>query len=153
MAFYKTGIAGKEKKYATGIVFYTTILFLSGVAFGYFIITPMSINFLANFQVSSMVANNITLDSIISIVTTLTLITGLVFELPIVIYFLSKLGIITPAFMRKYRRHAVVVILIVAAVITPTSDATTMLFVSMPLYLLYEISIFVSAKVLRERKA
>src|SRR5207244_3187870 len=104
---------------------------------------PMSVNFLANFQVSTMVENFITLDSIISMVTTLTLITGIVFELPIVIYFLTKIGIITPAFMRKYRRHAVVITLILAAIITPTSDATTMIFVSIPLYMLYEISIFV----------
>lgn len=151
--FVKPALQEKEKKYARGIVFYTSFLFLSGVIFGYFIITPMSINFLANFQVSELVANNITLDSIISIITTLTLITGLVFELPIVIYFVTKIGLITPSFMRKYRRHAVVIILIVAAIITPSSDATTMLLVSAPLYILYEISILVSANVLRERKA
>ena len=151
--FVKPALQEKEKKYARGIVFYTSFLFLSGVLFGYFIITPMSINFLTNFQVSLLVENFITLDSVISIVTTLTLVTGLVFELPIVIYFLSKLGIITPKFMRKYRRHAVVVILIAAAIITPTSDATTMIFVSMPLYMLYEVSIFVSAKVLKRKKS
>ncbi len=150
--FVKPALQEKEKKYARGIVFYTSFLFLSGVSFGYFVITPMSINFLTNFQVSVLVENFITLDSVISIVTTLTLVTGLVFELPVVIYFLTKVGIITPSFMRKYRRHAVVVILIIAAVITPTSDATTMIFVSIPLYFLYEISIFVSAKVLREGK-
>ncbi len=148
--FVKPALQEKEKKYARGIVFYTSFLFLSGVLFGYFVITPMSVNFLANFQVSKMVENNITLDSIISIVTTLTLITGAVFELPIVIYFLTKIGLITPSFMRKFRRHAVVVILIVSAIITPTSDATTMVFVSLPLYLLYEISIFVSARVMWE---
>lgn len=150
--FVKPALQEKEKKYARGLVFYTSFLFLSGVAFGYFVITPMSVNFLANFQISTMVENTITLDSIISIVTTMTLITGVVFELPIVIYFLSKIGIITPAFMRKYRRHAAVVILILAAIITPTADATTMVFVAMPLYVLYEISIFVSVRVMKEKE-
>lgn len=104
-------------------------------------------------QVSTQVQNTITLDSFISTVTTMTLISGIVFELPIVVYFLTKIGLLTPIFMRTYRRHAVVVILILAAVITPTSDATTLVMVALPLYVLYEISIFVSAYVLRSKTA
>ena len=148
--FIKPALKEKEKKYARGIVFYTSILFLTGVFFGYYVITPMSVNFLGTYQVSSEVRNTITLDSFIGTVTTLTLITGLVFEMPIAIYFLSKIGIMSPAFMRKYRRHAVVIILILAAIITPTSDATTLMLVAIPLWLLYEVSIFVSAYVTKK---
>jgi sec-independent protein translocase protein TatC len=149
--FIKPALSEKEVSYARGIVFYTSFLFLLGVLFGYYVITPMSVNFLGSYQVSEQVKNTITLDSFISIVTTMTLITGLVFELPIVVYFLSKVGILTPLFMRTYRRHAIVIILIVAAVITPTSDATTLFMVALPLYVLYEISILVSAYVLKEK--
>jgi sec-independent protein translocase protein TatC len=149
--FIRPALKDKEKKYAQGIVFYTSFLFTTGVLFGYYVITPMSVNFLGTYQVSAEVKNTITLDSFIGTVTTLTLITGLVFELPIVIYFLSKIGIMSPAFMRKYRRHAVVVILIVAAIITPTSDATTLMLVAIPLWILYEISIFVSAYVAKTK--
>ena len=149
--FIKPALSTKEKNYARGIVFYTSFLFMLGILFGYYIITPMTVNFLGNYQVSEQVKNTITLDSFISIVTTMTLITGIVFELPIVVYFLSKVGILTPTFMRTYRRHAVVAILILAAVITPTSDVTTLVMVALPLYVLYEISILVSAYVLKEK--
>lgn len=81
----------------------------------------------------------------------MTLISGIIFELPILVYFLTKIGVLTPSFMRTYRRHAVVIILIIAAVITPTSDATTLILVALPLYILYEVSIFVSAYVLRNK--
>jgi len=151
--FIRPALKDQEKKYARGVVFYTSFLFLAGVLFGYYIIAPMSINFLGTYQVSADVRNTITLDSFIGTVTTLTLMTGLVFEMPIAIYFLTKIGIMSPAFMRKYRRHAVVLILILAAIITPTSDATTLMLVAIPLWILYEISIFVSAYVTRNRPA
>ena len=149
--FIKPALTVKEKSYARGIVFYTSFLFITGLLFGYYIITPMTVNFLGDYQVSEQVKNTITLDSFISTVTTMTLISGIVFELPIVVYFLSKIGILTPTFMRTYRRHAVVVILILAAVITPTSDATTLFMVAIPLYFLYEISILVSSYVVRKK--
>ena len=149
--FIKPALTVKEKTYAKGIVFYTSFLFIFGVLFGYYVITPMTVNFLGSYQVSEQVKNTITLDSFISTVTTMTLISGIVFELPIVVYFLSKIGILTPSFMRTYRRHAVVLILIIAAIITPTSDATTLVMVAMPLYVLYEISILVSAYVLKKQ--
>jgi sec-independent protein translocase protein TatC len=150
-SFVKPALHKNERRYARGIVFYTSFLFLTGIGFGYYIITPMTVNFLGTYQVSAQVQNMISLDSFISTVSTMTLITGIVFELPIVVYFLTKIGMLTPGFMRDYRRHAVVVILILAAVITPTSDATTLLMVAIPLYFLYEISIFVSAYVSRNR--
>ncbi len=151
--FIKPALTIKEVSFARGIVFYTSFLFLTGILFGYYVITPMTVNFLGSYQVSAQVSNTITLDSFISTVTTMTLISGIVFELPILVYFLTKVGMITAKFMRTYRRHAVIVILIVAAVITPTSDATTLIMVSLPLYVLYEISIFVSAYVNRKKVA
>jgi sec-independent protein translocase protein TatC len=151
-SFIKPALYEKERRYARGIVFYTSALFLTGVLFGYYIITPMSVNFLGSYQVSAQVKNTITLDSFISTVTTLSLLTGLVFELPIVIYFLTKIGLMSPAFMKTYRKHAVVVILILSAVITPTSDATTMILVAVPLYVLYELSIIVSARVIKNKE-
>jgi len=150
--FIKPALHENEQRYAKGIVFYTSFLFLTGVLFGYYVITPMSVNFLGTYQVSAEVKNMISLDSFISIVTTMTLITGVVFELPIVVYFLTKIGILTPKFMRTYRKHAIVIILIVAAIITPTSDATTLMLVAIPLYFLYEISIFVSAYVVKQKE-
>ena len=150
-SFIKPALYEKERRYARGIVFYTSGLFLMGVLFGYYIITPMSVNFLGSYQVSAQVKNTITLNSFISTVTTLSLLTGLVFELPIVIYFLTKIGLMSPAFMKTYRKHAVVVILILSAVITPTSDATTMILVAVPLYVLYELSIIVSARVIKNK--
>ena len=151
--FIKPALHEKERRYANGIVFYTSFLFITGVLFGYYIITPMTVNVLGNYQVSTEVQNMISLDSFISTVTTMTLITGIVFELPIVVYFLSKVGILSPKFMRDYRKHAIVVILILSAVITPTSDATTLIMVAIPLYILYEVSIFVSAYVVRGKQA
>jgi len=150
-SFIKPALYEKERSYARGIVFYTSALFLTGVLFGYYVITPMSVNFLGTYQVSAEVKNTITLASFISTVTTLTLLTGLIFELPIVIYFLTKIGLMSPAFMKAYRKHAVVVILILSALITPTSDATTMILVAVPLYVLYELSIIVSARVIRNK--
>lgn len=150
--FIKPALTTKERSYAHGIVFYTSMLFLTGVLFGYYIITPMTVNFLGNYQVSLEVKNTIAISSFISTVTMMTLMTGIIFELPVVVYFLTKVGILTPQFMRTYRRHASVIILIVAAVITPTSDITTLFMVAIPLYGLYEISILVGAHVIKKEK-
>jgi sec-independent protein translocase protein TatC len=150
--FVRPALSEREIRYSRGIVFFTSLLFLSGVAFGYFIITPLSINFLGNYKVSEEIANSISMDSYINTVTVLSMSTGLVFELPMVVYFLSKLGLITPAFMRTYRRHAMVVNLIIAALITPSPDVTSQLLVAVPLFMLYELSIYVSAAVLRNRE-
>lgn len=150
--FIKPGLTDKERTSASGFVFYATLLFVLGILFGYFIIAPLSITFLANYTVSSIIQNQITIDSYLSSVATLTLGTGVVFELPILIFILSKLGIMTPRFMRSSRRYAMVIILIVAAVITPTPDILTMMTVAFPLFILYEISIVISARVERKRE-
>jgi sec-independent protein translocase protein TatC len=150
--FIKPALHEKEKKAASGFVFYASILFLSGVLFGYFIITPVSLNFLAGYTVSASIQNLFSIDSYISSVSTLTIATGLVFELPILIYILANLGIATPKFMRETRRYAIVIILIIAAVVTPTPDMLTMTVVAIPLLLLYELSIGVAAAVERRKK-
>lgn len=150
--FIKPALHEKERKAANGFVFYTSCLFILGVLFGYFVITPISLNFLAGFTVSTAIQNLFSIDSYISSVATLTLATGLVFELPILVYVLATLGIMTPKFMRESRRYAIVIILIVAAVVTPTPDMLTMTVVAIPLFLLYELSISVAGRVEKRRK-
>ncbi|MGB4774065.1 MAG: twin-arginine translocase subunit TatC [Daejeonella sp.] len=145
--FVKPALHEKEQKSASGFTLYATILFIVGILFGYYIIAPLSISFLAGYHVSEIIQNQITIDSYLSTVATLSLGTGIIFELPIVIFILSKLGIMTPKFMRSSRRYATVIILIIAAIVTPTPDILTMLTVSFPLFLLYEISIYISARV------
>ena len=145
--FIKPALHDKERKAATGFVFYATFLFALGVFFGYFIITPMSIRFLVGYEVSASIENLYTIDNYLSSVATLTLASGLVFQLPIIIYILSNLGILTVQFMRSSRRYAIVVILIIAAVVTPTPDAITMMVVSVPLFILYEVGIMVAGRV------
>lgn len=149
--FIRPALLEKERKAASGFVFYTSLLFFIGVLFGYYVITPMSLHFLATYTVSSRIQNLFDIDSYISSVATLTIASGLVFELPILIYILASLGIMTPKFMRESRRYAIVIILIIAAVVTPTPDMLTMTIVSIPLFLLYEASIFVAAAVERRR--
>lgn len=149
--FIKPALTSVEIGYSRSLIFFVSILFSIGVLFGYFLIAPLSINFLGSYQVSTSVQNMIEMDSYISTITIITLASGIIFELPIVVYFLSKLGILTPTFMRRYRKHAVVVILILAAVITPSPDITSQLLVALPVYVLYEASIFVSAYVLNKK--
>lgn len=144
--FIKPALQKSERTYARGLVFWGSFLFLSGVAFGYYIITPLSVQFLGGYTVSELVSNQISLKSYISTVTTITLSTGLVFQLPILIYFLSKLGFVTPELMKTYRRHAIIAVLLLSAIITPP-DITSQVLVSLPLLLLYEISIFISRMV------
>ena len=122
---------------------------LIGVVFGYYVIAPLSINFLGSYQVSQTVANQISLTSFVSTVTTISLANGIIFELPILVYFLTKIGLLTPEFMRTYRRHAMVVTLILSAIITPP-DITSQILVSFPLIILYEISIQISKSIIRK---
>jgi sec-independent protein translocase protein TatC len=150
--FIRPALKEKERKGSVAFIFSATFLFILGVLFSYYVIAPLMINFLGNYKVSERVENNFTADSYISTVTTLTLATGLIFELPVLVYFLTRFGIITPQFMRKYRKHAVVVILIVAGVITPSPDVTSQLLVAFPLYFLYEVSIFVSYYVIKRKE-
>src|SRR6202000_822710 len=150
--FIKPALHERERKAASGFVFYASFLFLLGICFGYFIVTPLSIKFLSGYVVSDTIQNLFSIDSYISSVSTLTLASGLVFELPILVYILANLGIATPKFMRETRRYAIVIILIIAAVVTPTPDMLTMTVVAIPLLLLYELSIGVAAAVERRKR-
>jgi len=149
--FIKPALHAKERKAASGFVFYASLLFILGVLFGYFIITPLSIRFLAGYIVSDSIKNYFDIDSYLSSVATLTLATGAVFQLPILVYIVSSLGFLTPKLMRQGRRYAIVIILIIAAVVTPTPDALTMTVVAIPLFVLYEMSIVVAGVVERRR--
>jgi len=150
--FIRPGLYDKEAKYTEGFVLVASSLFLVGIAFGYFVLVPFSINFFANYSISDDVQNLFTVTNYISFITIFLLSCGLMFELPMLVYVLSKFGLLTPHFMRTYRRHAVVVLMIVAAIITPTADAGTLMLVFVPLYVLYEISIFISASVNAKRE-
>lgn len=149
--FVKPALHENERKSASGFVIFASTLFFLGILFGYFIICPLSINFLTNFTVSPDIQNTFTIDSYLSSVMTLTLGAGVIFQLPVIIYILSKVGIMTPAFMRASRRYSTVLILIIAAVVTPTADPYTMLIVAMPLFLLYELSIYISANIEKKK--
>ena len=140
-AFVSPALYENERKYARLLVVAGYIMFMIGVALCYFLIFPLTIRFLGNYQVSDDVANIITLSSYIDTLSMLTLMLGIVFELPILCMLLGKMGILTADFMKEYRRHAIVIILIVAAIITPTTDVMTLMLVTLPIYLLYEISI------------
>ncbi|MFH0841998.1 MAG: twin-arginine translocase subunit TatC [Bacteroidota bacterium] len=148
--FLKPALHSNEAKHARGAVMVSSLLFFMGVLFGYFILAPLSIHFLTTYRISEDVVNQINVRSYIGTLTSICLATGLVFELPIIAYFLTRIGIVTPDFMRKYRKHSIVVIFIVAAIITPP-DVFSQMLVSIPLLILYEISIFVSAGVMKRR--
>ena len=148
--FFKPALKANEARYAKGAVFAASMLFFIGVSFGYFMLAPLSIHFLSSYEISADVVNQINIKSYIGTLTSICLATGVVFELPIIAFFLTKIGLITPAFMRKYRKHAIVVIFILAAIITPP-DVFSQTLVAIPLLMLYEISIFISAKVMRQK--
>lgn len=141
--FVSPALYEKERKNIKYFIGIASFLFFLGVAFGYYVLTPLSINFLANTSISDMVTNSIDVNSYIGLVKSTSLATGLVFELPIAIYFLSRLGLVTPTFMRTYRKYAYVAILIIAAIVTPP-DVISQIIVSIPLVILYEVSIFIS---------
>ena len=149
--FIAPALYEKESSVARGVVFFSSTLFLFGVVFGYYVVSPLSVHFLGSYQVSSSVANQISLNSFISTVSTVCLANGIIFELPILVYFLTKVGLITPDFMRTYRKHALVLTLIFSAIITPP-DVASQVLVALPLMILYEISIKISARVLRKQK-
>ena len=145
-SFIKPALYENERKHATGAVLIMSVLFLIGILFGYYLIVPFSIDWLGGYSISNVVTNQINILSYISSVTSIIISGGVAFELPVVIYFLSKVGLLTPKFLRKYRRHAYVLLLIIAAIITPP-DVLSQMIVSIPLILLYEVSIFISARV------
>lgn len=145
--FVKPALSSKEKGYAKGIVLFSSLLFFIGILFGYFFLAPLSINFLGSYKVSELVSNEINLESYISFISTLTFATGIVFEMPILVYFLSKIGLIGSSWMRKNRRYAIVVILILSGILTPSPDVASQVLMFVPLYGLFELSIFVAKAV------
>lgn len=147
--FIRPALKDNEANPVKSFISISTFLFVIGILFGYFILFPMSYNFLIHYQISEMglVETHNTLEDYISLISTMVLVSGLVFELPVLVFLLAKLGLITAEFMRRYRKHAVVLILIVAAVITPSPDVASQLIVALPIYILYEISIFIARAV------
>lgn len=149
--FVAPGLKYTERRFSRWILFFGALLFMAGVLFGYYLIVPLSLQFLGTYTISDEVNNLIDLMSYISTVSTVTLATGLIFELPVVVYFLARSGLVTPEFMRQYRRHAIVLILVLSAVITPP-DIASQILVSLPILLLYELSIRIAARVLKNRE-
>lgn len=145
-SFIKPALYENERRHATGAVFYMSFLFFIGILFGYYLIVPLSVDFLGAYSISSTVINQINILSYISTVTSIVIAGGVVFELPIIAFFLSKVGLLTPRFMIKYRRHSYLVLLIIAAIITPP-DVFSQIMVCIPLVILYEISIVISRRV------
>ena len=150
-SFVSPGLYENERKLSGGAVFFVSLLFMMGVSFGYFVIVPLSVNFLANFILAPFVENIFDIRSYVGTLLMIVLASGALFQLPIVVYFLTKAGIITPDMMRRYRRHSIVVILIISAIITPP-DPMSQILIAIPLYGLYEISIYISKWVIRKRK-
>jgi sec-independent protein translocase protein TatC len=149
--FIKPGLRNVEKQAARGAVFYVSLLFLMGLLFGYYIVSPLAINFLANFQITPEIKNQFDITSYIGILVTLSLGCALIFQMPMVAYVLSKVGVLTPKYMREYRKHAWIVILVVAGIITPSPDIYSQVLVALPLTLLYEVSIIVSGRIEKAR--
>ncbi len=148
--FISPALYEKERKYAVVFIITTSILFFLGVLFGHYLITPLSLNFLGNYKISDMVKNDIDLDSYLSLVKTTAISCGLVFELPIIMYFLAKIGLVSAAFLRNYRRYAYVIILFIAAIVTPP-DVVSQIIVTIPLVILYEASILIAARMNKQK--
>lgn len=148
--FISPGLMENERKTARGFIFVSSLLFFIGVLFGYYVVTPLSINFLGSYTVSSEVSNEFDIGSYISLVRSSVVASGLIFELPIIIYLLTKIGLVTPDVLRKYRKMSLVVVLIISAVITPP-DIVSQIIVAIPILILYEISIYISKFVVKNQ--
>ena len=146
--FVSPGLHDNERKNAKGFIFVASLLFFLGVLFGYYVVTPLSINFLGSYQVSDQVFNDFDLSSYIALVRACSLSSGLIFQLPIVIYFLTRIGLVTPEWLKKYRKYALVIVLIISAIITPP-DIASQVIVSIPVLILYEISILIAKRVVK----
>ncbi len=149
--FISPALYDNEKKYARLFIVAASLLFFIGVLFGYYIVAPLSVNFLANYNVSKEIFNDIDLASYISLMRSSAVASGLLFELPVLIYFLTKFGLVTPQFLRTYRKYTLVIVLVLAAIITPP-DIMSQIIVTIPIMVLYEISIFISALVVKREK-
>lgn len=141
--FIEPGLMPSERKYISSIVVFSSLCFLGGISFAYFVMLPTALKFFAQFGTQA-ITNNIAVDEYFGFVISVMLAAGIVFELPMVSFFLSKLGILTPKFMRRYRKHAIVIILLLAGILTPSPDVTSQLLLGIPLLILYEVSIIIS---------
>jgi len=148
--FISPGLYENERKNARGFIFVASFLFFIGVLFGYYIVTPLSINFLGNYSVSAEIFNDFDLSSYIGLLRASVLASGIIFELPIIVYFLTKVGVITPSFLRKNRKISLVIVLSLSAIITPP-DIASQIIVSIPILILYEVSILISKIVTRNQ--
>ncbi len=149
--FFKPALRSNEAMHAKGAVLAASLLFFTGVLFGFYLLAPLSFHFLGSYEISPEVTNQINVRSYIGTLTSICLATGMVFELPIIAFFLTKIGLITPTFLRKYRKHAIVVLFILAAIITPP-DVFSQTLVVIPLLILYEVSIGISARVMKKKE-
>lgn len=149
-SFIKPGLYRRERKAASGATLVVSLLFMIGVFFGYYVLAPLSINFLANYQIDPSIKNEFDIISYVSTLITLVLACAILFQLPVLVYFLARIELLTASFMRTYRRHAIVVILILAGVITPP-DVVSQILVALPLTVLYEISINIVVRVEKRR--
>jgi sec-independent protein translocase protein TatC len=149
--FVKPGLSPEERRGTTGFIIYTSLLFFTGILFAYFIVSPMTIVFLANFSISDQVVQIWKLGDVISLVVMLCLAGGLLFEMPMLAFFLAKLGIVNAQFLSHYRRHSIVIMFVVAGILTPSPDIFTQISVAVPLIILYEISIVVVRSVARNQ--
>ncbi|WP_353777905.1 twin-arginine translocase subunit TatC [Winogradskyella sp. 3972H.M.0a.05] len=149
--FISPGMHSNERRSSRGFIIVASLLFFLGVLFGYYVVTPLSLNFLANYSISDSISNEFDVSSVIAIVRSSALASGIVFELPIIIYFLTKIGLVTPKFLKKYRKFALVIVLILSAIITPP-DIASQVIVAIPILILYQVSIYISAIVLRNQK-
>jgi len=149
--FFKPALLENEKQHARGAVLAASLLFFTGVLFGYYLLAPLSVHFLTSYEISSDVTNQINIRSYIGTLSSICLATGLIFELPILAFFLTKIGIITPSFLKKYRKHAILIIVILAAIITPP-DVFSQALVCIPLLFLYEVGIIISKRVMKQNE-
>jgi len=148
--FISPGLYDQEKNAARGAVFFVSMLFFMGAAFGYFILSPLSINFLSNYQLDPSILNEFDITSYISTLTMLVLASAIMFQLPVVVYFLAMSGLVTSSMLRAYRRHAIVVILVLSAIITPP-DVVSQILISMPILVLYEAGIQIAKRLEKKR--
>jgi len=150
-SFIKPALKQNELSVSRGIIFWGSLLFFVGVLFGYFLISPLCVQFFGNYSMSDAIKNDFTINSYISVITTTTFFSGLFFELPILIYILTKLGIVSPEMLKKIRKHAIVVILLLSAIITPP-DVVSQIIVAIPIMGLYEIGILVSKRTIKNKR-
>ena len=149
--FISPGLYSNERKNSRGFIFISSLLFFLGVLFGYFVVCPLSINFLGTYSVANQVHNDFDLNSYIALVRASVLASGLIFELPIIIYYLTKVGLVTPEFLKRNRKYALVIVLIISAIITPP-DVASQIIVAIPVIILYQVSIFISKVVLKRQQ-